>query len=195
MSVAGSTATGVSYPEINLPYTAVDDVVVQGSSGACDDSKGKVGGNSGQGRGVDLGGEHENMGYAGGTDENDTGEGTGTRTEAGATMMDLDALERLLGTGDFAESTANAAEAAAAQPTPAISDGDIGIGSQSLMGGFEGQERAGGNMGVEERSTEPFTMGETGKSNCGDRGAWELVEHWTPCAIGTLPGWSAGAPM
>lgn len=107
-------------------------------------------------------------------------------------MMDLDSLELLLdgdrpprrrsvspgGTSRVAVEAATATATAAADPSVAGMGG--GGGGE---GGFEATQRGaevGGGWG--------------GGGEGGGGGAWELVEDWTPCPIGTLPGWSS-APL
>lgn len=77
-------------------------------------------------------------------------------------MMDLDSFECLLNAGDPA---ADSCQAPRARETGMI--------------GTEGQDDSNGNRSGILRPQE---------EQRGDRNAWELVETWTPCAIGTLPG-------
>lgn len=103
-------------------------------------------------------------------------------------MMELDALERLLG---------GAAGLAPSDypsiPTkPTISYRRVGAVSD---GGTENAVTCShGIMGNGRMEEGEFNAGclteEEGAAHVGEDGAWDLVKKWTPCAIGTLPGWS-----
>lgn len=89
------------------------------------------------------------------------------RASFDAGLMDLESLEKFLALGEAAESPTVGAR----------------LASETLSGVSNVESLAGKNGDISEKS-------EQLESNA----AWELVEDWTPCAIGTLPGWSA-APL
>lgn len=114
---------------------------------------------------------------------------SGKGAEAGGVpMMDLDALEQLLGgRGPTAVRFPAISAAASAMPREdAEAAKEVnGKGHSDVRGDLtEGLEC------VKMSTTGESTVNFAGKCGSGNDGAWEMVENWTPCAIGTLPGWS-----
>lgn len=96
--------------------------------------------------------------------ERDVGaKGPASETAPPMTMMGLDDLERLLG-GDTSSSLA-------------APEGNTSVPSGIAAGAVRAS-------GLREIGRPSEVDGDAGR-------AWELVEAWTPCAIGTLPGSSA----
>jgi len=87
------------------------------------------------------------------------------------TMMNLDDLERLLG---------------AEGPCRAVSPGKDGV-VEAATGVVDAMQSRSDRVVPAEDGCLPNAADGDG----GVGGAWDLVEAWTPCAIGTLPGWSA----
>ncbi|CAM9111034.1 unnamed protein product [Scytosiphon promiscuus] len=99
-----------------------------------------------------------------------------TETVTKTTMMDLDDLERLLGGDGPPQSYSEKPSVERAGPPSAVA-ADSAVAAASVVdAGLES-----GLRGVAQAA----------RVNQDLVGAWELVETWTPCAIGTLPGWSA----
>lgn len=90
------------------------------------------------------------------------------------TMLDLDALERLLGAERPMESRVPG-------PRETASVADMKLDPSFTAAAGKVHQKA------EQKET-----GRDKDSRGVDEGAvaWEMVEDWTPCAIGTLPGWS-----
>lgn len=111
------------------------------------------------------------------------------RAEAGTVaMMDLDALEKILSGGGPTEVGSTALSAAAStisyEGTEAV--GEVNRKGRSELPSvlMEGHDR------VKASTARESTVNVSGNHGNGNGGAWEMVENWTPCAIGTLPGWS-----
>ncbi|CAN0037535.1 unnamed protein product [Ectocarpus fasciculatus] len=104
-----------------------------------------------------------NRGSSGGAEKDVVAQGTAPETAPPMAMMGLDDLERLLG-GDASSSLAPP-------------EGNAGIPSDIVAGAVR-------ESGLSENWRPSEVDGDAGR-------AWELVEAWTPCAIGTLPGSSA----
>lgn len=103
-------------------------------------------------------------------------------------MMNLEALERLLGGAGPAAASA-LENTAAAQATPRDnaevvknSDGKWVSDAHGVMARNHGRVKA-PTLGMSHEVS-------AGSGQSRNDGAWEVVESWTPCAIGTLPGWS-----
>lgn len=112
--------------------------------------------------------------------------------EAQAELMNLEAFEQLLGLEGSV-----GASASVSPDGPAVIPGESGD-----VGGLD----AGARLGIESDTAVrddrvgaevvPGGMstglhGNRARSDGSDDHAWDFVEHWTPCAIGTLPGWSS----
>lgn len=144
--------------------------------------------------GVGCGGKRSRTrdSLAEGSSECEEAEGSGA-VDAGAglveeptAMMGLEALERLLGAEGPPDPCPGAVPPASAAPSKLKTDatgGDDG----------EGDHDAGGREEV-CREVARGVEGGVLDGVSDDSGAWELVEGWTPCALGTLPGWSGVRP-
>ncbi|CAB1104980.1 unnamed protein product [Ectocarpus sp. CCAP 1310/34] len=108
-------------------------------------------------------GEVLNHCSSGGAERGDAAKGPASETAPLLAMMGLDDLERLLG-GDASSSLA-------------APGGYTSVPSSIAAGAVR-------ESGFREVGRPSEVNGDTGR-------AWELVEAWTPCAIGTLPGSSA----
>ncbi|CAM9899164.1 unnamed protein product [Pylaiella littoralis] len=98
-------------------------------------------------------------------------------------MMDLNDLERLLGAAGSSQPCSVASpEGNAGVP----SAGSLGAAAAAAHGAADVKPESGFAQAEDVRVARAAAAG-------GDigGGAWELMEAWTPCAIGTLPGWSA----
>lgn len=91
-------------------------------------------------------------------------------------MMDLDDLERLLG-GKGPLQPPSKEPSVERAGLPSAVGADTAVAASSVV-----------DAGLESESGRP-SQAERVNQDGGD--AWEMVEAWTPCAIGTLPGWSA----
>lgn len=117
-------------------------------------------------------------------------------------MMDLESLERMLEGEGRVGSCSDVVRASSTDG--AVEAGSSGVGNAAIRVAAEGavgvgERRAGAAVdsvgvvhGLGQFSGNVEVIDCAGQS--GDAGdAWELVEGWTPCAIGTLPGWSGAA--
>ena len=115
-----------------------------------------------------------------------------TRSE----MMDLDTLEKMVASGVLVESQPSMSPKACSKLAPEI----LGVPTAdcSVRGELVGEEGpakgadvgVGRDIGVGKGICEQGDVGDSRECDV----AWQLVEDWTPCAIGTLPGWST-APL
>lgn len=108
---------------------------------------------------------------------------TATAAAASTAMMDLDDLERLLGAeGSSPPCSIVPREGNGVFPSAAVEAVD------DVAPGVVGAEWGSGLK--QAARTEIVGVNRTTGAD-EDGGAWELMEVWTPCALGTLPGWSA----
>lgn len=173
-AAAALPGDGAAFPGETAPResggSAAGDGGGESGSGAGDASVVSDGSGDGSGRGDKTG--ESDCADGGGRDA--TPSATAAPMETASSMMDLDDLERLLGgEGPPQPCPKKPSEGRAGEPLTVASDAAAAsVCDASLGSGLGG-------------------VPQTGQVNQDDGDAWEMVEAWTPCAIGTLPGWSA----
>lgn len=136
---------------------------------------------------ADEGSERSGEGNKHGIADARADSGPGAETKE-VKLMDLEALERLLG-GAGPAPASGLDNTAAPQATPPANTEPVMRSDGKRVSDWHG------DMALTHGREKTLTAGMShevfaGSGQSGNDGAWEVVESWTPCAIGTLPGWS-----